>query len=49
VAKGNERLRADRLTLEFTGGLVLDGEIFHASAGRPIHVRAAQHVAFLRG
>jgi hypothetical protein len=49
VANGYESLRADGVTLSFTGGLVLDGEIFHASAGNPIRLRAVQHIAFARG
>ncbi len=49
AANGYDSLRSDSLTLEFTGGLVLDGEIFHASVGHPIRLRATQHVAFARG
>jgi hypothetical protein len=49
VANGYESLRADGVTLEFTGGLVMDGEIFHASDGNPIRLQAAQHIAFVRG
>ncbi len=46
---GYDSLRVTELTLDFNGGLVLDGEIFHASPGRPIRLTASQHVAFVRG
>jgi diacylglycerol kinase family enzyme len=46
---GYESLRAHRLSFEFSGGFMLDGEAFHASPGRPIVVTSSQHVAFVRG
>jgi len=49
AANGYESLRVQNLVLDFAGGLVLDGEIFHASPGRPIRLTASQHVAFVRG
>lgn len=49
VDNGYESQRTAQVGLHFDGGLVLDGEIFHATAERPIVLKAVQHVAFARG
>ncbi len=48
-SNGYHSQRTHDLALDFTGGLVVDGEIFQAMPGRPIHIETGPTVAFLRG
>lgn len=46
---GYESRNADEIVLDFTGGCVLDGEIFTAAPGQPIRLEAAGPIAFVHG